>query len=459
MLRQDRFFDTQPEIKEAALSLFSTIEQLPILSPHTHLNPAIFSIPDYHFPNPVKLLVQSDHYILRMLHSQGIPYDTLLAEDSPEAVWQVFADQFHLFNATPSGLWLNHALSEIFGIPEALNHHNGAAIYQAIQAALSSPEFTPKQLFKRFNIEALATTDNASDDLRHLQALRASGWDGKIIPTFRADLLIYLQAEGWQQGIDNLSQVSGMEISSYKAYILALQHQREFFKSLGATAADISVLSIHTEELPTTEAESIFQRALKGKVDPSDNARFIAHMLMVMAEMSADDGLVMQVHAGIYRNHHPGLYKQFGADMGFDIPVKVEFTQNLQPLMAKFGNHPNFNLILFTLDESTYARELAPLAGVYPALKLGPPWWFNDSWNGMQRFFDQVIDTAGIYNTAGFNDDARTLVTIPAKHDLWRRIAANWAARLMVRGFISRNDAEVMVKALAYGLAKNAYKL
>ena len=459
MPRQDRFFDPQPEIKEAAMALFSTIEHLPILSPHTHLDPAIFSEADHHFDTPVKLLFQSDHYILRVLHSQGIPYETLLAEDNPEAVWQVFADHLYLFKTTPSGLWLSHALSEIFGIPEALNQNNAAAIYQAIQAMLSSPEFTPRQLLKRFNIEVLATTDNASDGLKYHQALRASGWEGKIIPTFRADQMINLYAMGWRQGIDSLSQISGMEIRSYQAYILALQHQREFFKSLGATAADISMFSIHTEEIPTAEAELIFQRALKGEADPSDNARFIAHMLMVMAGMSADDGLVMQVHAGIYRNHHPGIYQQYGADMGFDIPIKVEFTQNLQPLLAKFGNHPNFNLILFTLDESTYTRELAPLAGVYPALKLGPPWWFNDSWNGMQRYFEQVMETAGIYNTVGFNDDARTLVTIPAKHDLWRRAAANWAARLMVRGFISRNDAEIMVKALAYGLAKNAYKL
>jgi glucuronate isomerase len=314
-------------------------------------------------------------------------------------------------------------------------------------------------MFEKMRIEVLATTDPVTDSLDHHQAILKSGWSGRIIPTFRADDIINLQFQNWLINILDLSIISGIEITDFNSYIEAIKHQRRIFKSLGATATDTSVYLPTTSSLSKNEVESIFQNALKGLVTEQEATQFHSHMLLEMARMSVEDGLVMQLHPGIYRNHNPMVQSLFGSDMGFDIPVRSEFTLNLKPLLDQFGNHPNFTLIVFTLDETAYARELAPLAGAYPALKLGPPWWFYDSWNGMRRYFDQVMETAGLYNTVGFNDDTRSFLAIPARHDVWRRAVANWLAGLQVRHLIDRKDAEEMAVALAVGLARQAYRL
>ena len=317
------------------------------------------------------------------------------------------------------------------------------------------------RLFERFNIEVLTTTDSATDPLEAHQAIRSSGWKGRILPTFRPDELLDLQRPGWSEQVSALSQLSGIEVGDYRSFIMALENRRAFFKDMGAVATDHAALSPYTAELTPNEAEAIFQRALRSPtpVDDHDAARFMGHMLMEMARMSLEDGLVMQLHVGAYRNHNLPFFARFGRDKGADMPVAVEFTRNLQPLLVKYGNDSRLALILFTLDESGYGRELAPLAGHYPALKLGPPWWFFDSLNGMQRYFDQVMETAGLYNTAGFNDDTRSFPSIPARHDLWRRASANWVAGLVVRHLIDLDDAEAMVEDLAVGLAKRAYRL
>lgn len=459
MQKDYRFFDPNPPLMMLAQDLYAQAKDLPIISPHGHVDPALFSDPDKHFANPVELLLQPDHYILRMLYSQGIAYEHLLDQRDPLRVWQVFADHFYLFRGTPSGMWLTHTLESHFNISEKLRAENASEIYETIQSALKTPEFTPRNLFKRMKIEVLATTNPAYDSLPHHQALRASGWDGRIIPTFRPDDLMDLLASNWQANIKRLSQVSRIEIHDYKGFIQALEVQRHFFQEMGATAIDCGDVTPRAEKLSDHDIGQIFQRGLLGKADQDDAQLFIAHMIFEMARMSVDDGMVMQLHPGVYRNHNPLIFEHFGPDLGFDIPVRTEFTRNLQPLLAAFGNHPNFTLILFTLDESTYARELAPLAGAYPAVKLGPPWWFNDSWGGIQRFFKVVMETAGIYNTVGFNDDTRAFLSIPARHDLWRRACANWLADLCTREMIDRTDAEAMMTALAVGLAKQAYKL
>lgn len=459
MLATDRFFDPDPAQKTAAMDLYALVQNLPIVSPHGHVDPSLFSDPDQRFGNPTELLIQPDHYVLRMLYSQHISYEHLLAKDNPRQVWQLFAENFYLFRGTPSGVWLTHELESVFGVTEKLNGDSASRIYDQIETALHSPAYSPRALFKKLNIEVLATTDSATDTLPHHQALRASGWEGRIIPTFRPDAVTNLVAPGWSENIDRLSFASGIDVIDYPSFILALEQRRSFFKSLGATATDSGVTSPATEYLSPDVAEDLFQRTLKGQATPADALRFTAHMLMEMARMSVEDGLVMQIHPGVFRNHNPEVFASYGADRGFDIPVRSEFTHNLQPLLERFGTHPNFSLLLFTLDESTYARELAPLAGAYPAVKLGPPWWFNDSLNGMRRFFDQVMETAGMYNTAGFNDDTRAFLSIPARHDVWRRAAANWLAGLLVRGMIDRQEAESMVVDLAVGLAKKAYRL
>lgn len=459
MLTSDRFFDPNPAQKAAALELYALISDLPIVSPHGHVDPALFSTEGRRFGNPVELLIQPDHYILRMLVSQGLTYEQLLSQENPRQVWQLFAEHFYVFRGTPSGVWLTHELEAVFNVTEKLNGDSAARIYDQIQTALLTPEYSPRNLFKRLNIEVLATTDSATDPLLHHQAIRASGWDGRIIPTFRPDNVINLAAPGWNENVAALSEISGFQVNDFKSFLRALEQRRAFFMSLGATASDFGPYQLTTEWLSERESEAIFQQALQGKATEQDTARFLAHMLCEMARMSTEDGMLMQIHPAVYRNYNPDVYTKFGADRGFDIPVATEYTRNLRPLLERFGNHPNFRLLLFTLDESTYARELAPLAGAYPSVKLGPPWWFNDSLNGMRRFFDQVMETAGLYNTAGFNDDTRAFLSIPARHDVWRRASANWLAGLLVRGMIDRDEAESMVVDLAVGLAKRVYRL
>jgi glucuronate isomerase len=356
-------------------------------------------------------------------------------------------------------MWLNHELRDVFGVEAKLTGESAQDIYDQITAKLASPEFRPRRLFERFNIEVLCTTDAATDPLDHHRAIHASGWPGRVLPTFRPDKVINIDSLGWQQNIERLSKESNLEVHSYRSFIRALENRRAYFKEMGARATDHAALVPYTEELSAREADAIFQRALKGEASQEDAHRFTGHMLMENARMSLEDGLVMQLHPGSYRNHNDTIFRLFGPDMGGDIPIATEYTRNLRPLLNKYGNDPRLTLILFTLDETTYSRELAPLAGHYPAVKLGPPWWFYDSLEGMIRFRQQVMETAGLYNTVGFNDDTRAYPSIPARHDLARRVDANWIAGLVVRGIVDMPDAEAMIHAAAYGLAKQAYKL
>lgn len=465
-LAHDRYFDSDPKQKAIALELYEQVKDLPLICPHGHVDPALFSEPNYRFGSPTELLITPDHYVFRMLYSQGISLESLgipladgaVAQCVPdEEVWQIFADHFYLFRGTPTGMWLAHELVDLFGVSEKLTSHSAMRIYEQINDAIAHPDFTPRKLYKRFNIEVLATTDPVTSTLEQHKAIQESEWDGDIRPTYRPDALINIDAE-WRQNIDELSQVSGITIHSYAEYIRALEERRTFFKAMGATATDHSMLYPKTERLTAQAADELFQRALKGERSVADAQRFTAHMLMEMARMSSEDGLVMQLHSGTMRNHNQALYNKFGPDKGSDIPIANEFTRNLQPLLHEYGSHPNFRFIVFMLDESTLSRELAPLAGHYPALRLGPPWWFFDSWNGMMRFRELVSETAGLYNTVGFNDDTRAFPSIPARHDLARRVDANWLANLVVRHVIDMADAEEMIEAAAYTLAKQAYK-
>jgi glucuronate isomerase len=467
MLAEDRYFGPEPRQKDTAQHLYNTVADLPLICPHGHVDPRMFSDPGYSFGTPVDLLLIPDHYVFRMLYSQGIRLEDLgiprtdggPVEQDHRKIWQLFAEHFYLFRGTPTGLWLNHEFEDVFGIRQKLTADNAQEIYDQIAAKLEAPEMKPRRMFERFNIEVLCTTDTATDTLDHHKAIRASGWHADIRPTFRPDAVINIDTEGWRKNIDRLSEVSGITVDSYPAFIQALEQRRAFFKDMGAAATDHAALMPYTKRLSGREAAAIFERALRSDADSPDAHHFTGHMLIEMARMSVEDGLVMQLHPGSWRNHNPVIFERFGRDQGADIPVVTEYTRNLLPLLNEFGNDPRLTLILFTLDETTYGRELAPLAGHYPALKLGPPWWFYDSWNGMQRFFDQVMETAGLYNTAGFNDDTRAFPSIPARHDIWRRASANWLAGLVVRGMIDMADAQEMIVDLAYGLAKRSYKL
>ncbi len=466
-LPPNRYFSPDPTIRNLSVELYQHVCDLPIISPHGHVDPRLFSNPQASFGSPADLFIIPDHYVTRMLYSQGISLEALgvprvdggEVERDHRSIWKTFCANFHLFRGTPSGIWLTQELSDVFGISEKPTAANAEKLYDLIAEKLALPEYVPRALFERFKIEVLCTTDAATDTLEHHQAIRASGWAGSVLPTFRPDALVNLDAPGWMEQVRRLSELCGYDVHDYGMYIRALEDRRKFFKSMGATATDHAVLVPNTQALAVAEANAIFQRALGGQASADDAARFSAHMLVEMARMSIEDGLVMQLHPGSLRNHNSLIFQRFGLDKGCDIPVQTEFTRNLRPLLEKYGNEPRLKLIIFTLDETAYARELATLAGHYPAVKLGPPWWFNDSLNGMARYFDQVMETAGLQNTAGFNDDTRAFCSIPARHDVWRRASANWVAGMLARHIIDMEDALQMMDDLAFGLAKCAYNL
>ncbi|MFH1943611.1 MAG: glucuronate isomerase [bacterium] len=465
-LNENRFFDPNPTVRRIARKLYENVKDLPIVSPHGHVDPRSFA-ENQPFPDPTELILIPDHYIFRMLHSQGIPLESLgiptadgtAAEKDRRKIWQIFGNHYHLFAGTPTGLWLNHEFYEVFGIREKLNSQSAMRIYDEIQEKLQSPEFLPRALFDRFHIEVLTTTDGCADALEHHRTIRESNLKGNIIPCCRPDAVIHIDVPGWKKEVEKLSNIAGIDIHSYPAFIQAVENRRAYFKSMGAVSTDQGVLSPYTHRLTQKESDAIFQKALGGNADATDANRFTAHFLMEMARMSIEDGLVMQIHPGSYRNHNRFTFERFGPDKGCDIPVQTEYTRNLHELLNAYGNDTRLTLIVFTLDESAYSRELAPLAGHYPAMKLGPPWWFHDSIEGMTRFRQLVTETAGIYNTVGFNDDTRAFPSIPARHDLSRRVDSNFLAGLAARHIIDLEDAKKMGRALAYDLVKKAYRL
>lgn len=464
-LSPDRLFG--PSRRGMALELYEGVKDLPLVSPHGHVPPTLLADPDALLGTPAELFVIPDHYVFGLLHGRGVPMETLgvptrdgtPVENDHRTVWRRFAENFHLFRATPTGLWLTEEMVNVFGVEEQLTGESADRVYDHLEEKIAEPGFTPRALFDRFRIEVLCTTDAATDTLQHHKALKEEGWGGRVRPTFRPDALVDLGSPGWRESVGRLSEVSGVDVTGYRSFVEALEERRAFFKEMGAVATDHSVTTPRTERLSEKEAETLLARALKDNVTAEDADRFTAHMLAEMARMCAEDGLVMQLRAGSLRNHNEAVYRRFGPDAGADIPVATEWTRNLRPLLNEYGNDPRFRLLLYTLDESTYSRELAPLAAHYPALLLGPPWWFHDSPNGVRRYLESVTETAGIYNLAGFNDDASALASVPVRHDVWRRVCCDWLVGLVESGVVDEEDAHGMAHDLAYGLARRAFRL
>lgn len=462
----DRLFASGGVERDIARELYGLVAALPIVSPHGHTDPTWFA-DNAAFANATELLIQPDHYLLRMLFSQGLTLDDLgitRADGShggadPAAVWQLFAANYHLFRGTPTRLWMDHVFGEVFGIEEALNASNGAVFYSEINRQLATAEFLPRALFERFNIEVIATTESPLDPLEAHQRLAADPWPGRVITAFRPDPVLDPEYEGFADNIAELARLSGTDCSTYGGYLDALRERRAFFKSLGATSTDHGHPSALTCDLNRDECERLYAGALAGTLPPAEAEMFRGQMLTEMALMSLDDGLVMQIHPGVYRNHNVALFETFGRDKGADIPLPGEFVRNLRPLLGRVGNEPDFTLILFTLDETTYARELAPLAGHYPCVKLGPAWWFHDSPEGMLRYRQQTTETAGFYNTVGFNDDTRAFLSIPARHDVARRVDCRFLAQLVAEHRLGMDEARELIVDLSYNLAKAAYRL
>ena len=465
MLDAKRLFPAEATARAVAMKLYETVRNLPIISPHGHTDPRWFA-ENKPFPNPAALFIQPDHYIFRMLYSQGIPLESLgiPQEDGkqsadPREVWRIFARHYYLYRGTPTRLWMDFALENVFGLTERLSAANADEFYEAIEKKLQTPEFLPRALFERFNIEVLATTDAAVDSLEFHQAIKVSGWKGRVVPTFRPDAVVDAEFLGFQDNLKKLGDVSGEDVSNWKGYLAALRSRRVFFKKNGATATDHGHLTALTADLPLQEAERLYERIFSGRLQPGDVELFQAQMLTEMAGMSVEDGLTMQLHPGSIRNYNTAVYEKFGRDKGADIPSPTEYVRALRPLLSKYGNEPNFTLILFTLDETTYSRELAPIAGHFPAVKLGPSWWFHDSPEGMMRFRECATETAGFYNTVGFNDDTRAFLSIPARHDVARRVDCAFLARLVAEHRLDEAEAFEVVKDLTVNLVRKAYKL
>jgi glucuronate isomerase len=465
MLNENRLFPADPVARSVAVKLYETVRDLPIISPHGHTDPRWFA-ENQPFPNPSALFIQPDHYVFRMLYSQGISLESLgipqidgKQSADPRKVWRIFAKNYFLFRGTPTRLWLDYAFQKQFNLAERLSPENADHYYDLIAAKLETPEFRPRALFESFNIEVLSTTDTPLDTLEYHKAIRDSGWKGRVLPTFRPDSVIDADYTGFLQNIHKLGEITGENIASYDGYLNALRNRRAFFKSMGATATDHGHLTAMTADLDPGTAASLYGRILSGRSVPEEQEYFRAQMLTEMAGMSVEDGLTMQLHPGSVRNHNHLVYEKFGRDKGADMPSPTEYSRALRPLLNKYGNDPRLTLIVFTLDETVYSRELAPLAGHYPALKLGPPWWFSDSPEGMMRFREQATETAGFYNTVGFNDDTRAFLSIPARHDVARRIDCAFLGRLVAEHSLDEAEAREVIHDLTVTLVRKAYKL
>jgi glucuronate isomerase len=462
LLHEDRLFPAEEGTRAIARRLYAGIKDLPIVSPHGHTQAGWFARNEP-FPDPVTLFVQPDHYVFRMLYSQGISLEELeigrTPIPDPRKVWHIFSSHYHLFRGTPSRLWLEYAFQELFGLTERLSAATADLYYDTIEAKLATPEFLPRTLFERFRVEVLATTDSPLDSLGDHAAIRNSGWKGRIVPTFRPDPVVDPAMAGIRDRIQKLGAMTREDTATWRGYLCALATRRQFFISLGAKATDHGHRTAQTANLSEAEAERLFGKVLAGEADAAKQELFRAQMLTEMARMSLEDGLVMQIHPGSVRDHNAQIFAKYGRDMGADIPGPTGYVEALRPMLDLFGNEPSLTIILFTLDETAFSRELAPLAGHYPCLRLGPPWWFLDSPEGMRRFRELVTETAGFYNTVGFNDDTRAFLSIPARHDVSRRIDAGFLARLVAEHRIEEDEAVELAQELTVGLVRKAYKL
>ncbi|WP_106178267.1 glucuronate isomerase [Prauserella shujinwangii] len=461
----DRALPADPGTRSVARRIYERTRALPLVCMHGHVEAQVLA-DDAPFPDPARLLVVPDHYVTRMLMSQGVPLEELgvprrdgrPSETDPRRIWRRFCEHWHLFRGTPSRYWLEHELAEVFGITVQPGPETADLIYDELMAALAAPEFRPRALLDRFGIELISTTDSATSDLAHHARLREDGLGDRVIPTFRPDSVVHIGHDGWRKQVEELAALTDVDTSTYDGFLAALRRRRAAFAEAGALATDHGHLGTDTTPLDDSAAAAIYARARDGDATADDAAAFAGHMLFVMAGMSCDDGLVMQLHPGVLRDHHEPTHEAFGSDRGLDIPVGTEFTRGLRPLLREYGHHPNFRLVLYTTDETTYSRELAPLAGGYPSVLLGAPWWFLDSPDGMRRFRELATETAGFYNTSGFVDDTRAFPSIPARHDLARRIDAGYLARLVTEHRLGEDEAIETACDLAYRLPRAAFQ-
>ncbi|MEA9983852.1 MULTISPECIES: glucuronate isomerase [Subtercola] len=488
-LHPDRMLTADPSTRAVARRLYATVADAPIVSPHGHVDPALF-VTNRPFANPAELFITPDHYVTRLLHSLGVGLDALgldpsdpaadrragartgpavpalapgptAAQDArSRAAWRELARVYPKLAGTPVRYWLDDQLAGVFGLEEQPSEANADAQYDELSAKLALPEFSPRRLLARSGIDVLATTDAPADDLGAHQALALHpGVRAAVVPTFRADRYFDPSEAGWPASLEALAEASGIDTSTYRGVVAALRDRRQYFARHGATSTDSGVVDAWAVPLDEGAAEGIHRRALSGPISEADATAYRRNMLYRMAEMSADDGLVMQLHAGVLRNHHAATFDRFGPDTGHDLPVSTEFTRPLQTLLNHFGTNPAFRLVLFTVDETSFARDIAPLAGFYPSVFVGAPWWFLDTPDAMRRFREAATDSAGFYKTSGFIDDTRALCSIGARHDLSRRIDAGHLASLVVRHQLTEDEATVIAVDLVDSIPTSTFRL
>ncbi len=455
-LDPDRLLPVDPTTRSVARELFAHVESLPLVCFHGHV-PAGWLAEDRPFGDPTELLIRPDHYVTRLLVSRGVALEHLLTGD-PREVWNTLCAHWHAFRCTPSRLWWEHVLVEVFGLSATPTPDS----YDAIAAALATPTFRPRALFERFAIEVLATTDAAIDPLDHHDRLIAEGWGRRVVPTFRPDDVTDAERPEWLAAVDRLGELTGIDTSSFAGYLDALRSRRQAFIACGATASDHGHPTAATAVLDDADAAALYaglRASCRAASVPSaaDAEQLRAVMLMRHAEMSIDDGLVMQLHAGSLRDHHGGVAAAWGRDRGFDIPTPTDFVRGLRPLLDRVGFSPDLTIVLYTLDESAASRELAPLAGAYPTLLLGAPWWFLDAPDAMLRFREMVSETAGFDNLVGFCDDTRAFLSIPARHNVARRVDVAHLARLVVEGRLPVDEAAEVAVDLAYRTPRRVF--
>lgn len=465
-LHPDRLFPPDPATRQVARELYYSVRDLPILSPHGHVDPRWLA-EDTPFTDPTSLLISPDHYVTRLLHASGVPLDELgvgagapLDEGAARKAWRTFCERWPVFRGTPVQYWFTVELAEIFGIHDRPDAANADRLFDRITDALSTPEFRPRALFRRFGIEVLATTDDPADDLRWHRALRDDpGWDGRVIPTFRPDRYLEPGTAGWPAAVAALGAAADTDTGDYRGFLAALRRRRRDFAAHGATSADHSHADVATDPLDEAVAADIFARALRRAASEEEATALRRHLLFEMAAMSAEDGLVMTLHPGILRNHHGPTHERFGPDTGHDIPTGIELTRALRPLLERFGTAAGFHLVVFTTDETVFSRQLAPLAGFYPSVYIGAPWWFLDAPDAIGRWRSAVTETAGFSRTSGFIDDTRAFCSIPARHDMSRRLDAAHLADLVVRHRLAEDEAADTLHALVADNPRTVFKL
>ena len=463
-LHPDRLFPASEPAQSIARDLYPAVRDLPIVSPHGHTDPSWFA-DNRRFANPTALFLTPDHYVLRMLKSRGISYDALgiarkdakPVESDGRKAWRLFAENYYLFAGTPSKTWIDHSLHVVFGIDEELSAQTADGIYDAIDARLAAPDLLPRAVLDRFNVEVIATTEFALDPLIHHHKMEKDHYIGRVRTTYRPDDVTDPSRPAIVENLHRFGELTGEDISAWDGLINAHRKRREYFRRFGAVATDHGVPTANTADLPLVEKQALLDKILSGRHDAEDAELFRAQMMTEMALLSVEDGMVMQIHAGSRRNTDPLLFAERGADLGADIPGPTDYVGGLRALLSRCGNEPNLRLIMFVLDETTYARELAPMAGYWPSLMIGPPWWFHDSPQGIRRYLDQVVETAGFYNLAGFNDDTRALLSIPARHDVWRREVCGFLGRWVGEKRLSKSSAQDIAIHLSYQAAKDAY--